>query len=158
MARPGSASRAPGRLVLTEILVVHSRSLTIWREMLWRCSRTGERDACITMPLARRIGSSEKTNARFRCLKATAAGFSAPSRNSWQADAILSLCETGGSGHVDRHVCRDDCLAQRHRDVAGGGVQEPTAARRRVIVQHRAVIARRSRANASYRDQFAHAR
>jgi hypothetical protein len=24
--------------------------------MLWRCSRTGERDACITMPLARRIG------------------------------------------------------------------------------------------------------
>jgi len=83
---------------------------------------------------------------------------SAPSCNSWQGDAILSLCETGGSGHVDRHVCRDDCLAQRHGDVAGGGVQEPTAARRRVIVQHRAVIARRSRANASYRDQFAHAR
>ena len=40
--------------------------------------RTGERDACITMPLARRIGSSDKTNARFRCLKATAAGFPLP--------------------------------------------------------------------------------
>jgi len=46
--------------------------------MLWRCSRTGERDACITMPLARRIGSSDKTNARFRCLKATPAGFLLP--------------------------------------------------------------------------------
>ena len=58
-------------------------------------SRTGERDACITMPLARRIGSSDKTNARFRCLKATAAVISAPSRNSWQGDAILPLCELG---------------------------------------------------------------
>ena len=48
------------------------------RKMLWRCSRTGERDACITMPLARRIGSSDKTNARFRCLKATPAGFPLP--------------------------------------------------------------------------------
>ena len=46
--------------------------------MLWRCSRTGERDACITMPLARRIGSSDKTNARFRCLEATPAGFPLP--------------------------------------------------------------------------------
>ena len=46
--------------------------------MLWRCSRTGERDACITMPLARRIGSSDKTNARFRSLKATPAGFLLP--------------------------------------------------------------------------------
>ena len=46
--------------------------------MLWRCSRTGERDACITMPLARRIGSSDKTNARFRCLKATPAEFPLP--------------------------------------------------------------------------------
>jgi MFS family permease len=36
---------------------------------------------------------------------------------------------------VDCHVCRDDCLAQRHGDVAGGGVQGPTAARRRVIAQ-----------------------
>src|SRR5262245_10266782 len=58
--------------------VVHSRYLTIWRKMLWRCSRTGERDACIMMPLARRIGSSDKTNACFRCLKATPAGFPLP--------------------------------------------------------------------------------
>ena len=40
---------------------------------------------------------------------------------------------------MDCHVCRDDCLAQRHGDVVGGGVQGPTAARRRVIAQHRAL-------------------
>jgi hypothetical protein len=55
----------------------------------------GERDACITMPSARRIGSSDKTNACFRCLKATPAGFPLPPRNSWQGDAILPLCEPG---------------------------------------------------------------
>src|SRR5262249_56544189 len=38
------------------------------------------------------------------------------------------------------YVCRDDCHAQRHGDVAGGGVQRPTAARRGVIAQHRALL------------------
>src|SRR5262245_53068831 len=59
--------------------------------------------------------------------------------NSWQ-ETQFSHCVNRGSGHVDRDVCRDDCLAQRHGDGAGGGVQGPTAARRRVIAQHRAVI------------------
>src|SRR5262249_52370568 len=65
-------------------------------KMLWRCSRTGERGACITMPLARRIGSSEKKKARFRCLKATPPRVSPPPPNSLQGEAILSLCEPGG--------------------------------------------------------------
>ena len=63
--------------------------------MQWRCSRTGERDAYITMPLARRIGSSDKTNARFSLPESHTRRISAPSRNSWQGDAILSLCELG---------------------------------------------------------------
>ena len=38
-----------------------------------------------------------------------------------QGTAILSLREIGGSNHVDRYVCRDDCLAQRHGNGADGG-------------------------------------
>src|SRR6516164_2603645 len=87
------------------------------------------------------------TNARFRCLKATPAGFPLPPGTPGK-ETQFSHYVNRGTGHVDRHVCRDDCLAQRHGDVAGGGVQGPTAARPRVIAQHRAVIARRSRVNA----------
>src|SRR5262249_62309106 len=47
------------RKILTEILVVYSRSLTIWRKMLWRCSRMGEHDARITMKEDRLGGQKE---------------------------------------------------------------------------------------------------
>ena len=80
---------------------------------------------------------------------------SAPSRNSWQADAILSLCEPGDRAMwIVMYVAMIASLsAMGMLPVAG-----PTATRRRVIAEHRAVIARRSRVNASYRDQFAHRR
>src|SRR5262245_44182718 len=72
------------------------------------------------------------SDARFRCLKATPSGFALSSCNCCKEIAIVSLCELGGSGYVDRYVCRDDGLAQRHGDGAGDGVRGPTAARRRV--------------------------
>src|SRR5262245_50242996 len=72
------------------------------------------------------------SDARFRCLKATPSGFALSSCNCCKGIAIVSLCELAGSGYVDRYVCRDDGLAQRHGDGAGDGVRGPTAARRRV--------------------------
>ena len=136
---PGSASRAPraARPSLKSSSSTHATSL-----YGARCYG-GVRTRVSATPLARRIDSSDKTNARFSCLKATPAGFPAPSRNSGK-ETQFSHCVNRGSGHVDRHVCRDDCLAQRYGDVAGGGAQGPTAARPTVIAQHRAVIARRS--------------
>src|SRR5262249_24208982 len=131
---PGSASRAPraARPSLKSSSSTHATSL-----YGARCYG-GVRTRGSATPFARRVESSDKTNARFSCLKATPAGFPAPSRNSGK-ETQFSHCVNRGSGHVDRHVCRDDCLAQRHGDVAGGGVQGPTAARPPVIAQHRAV-------------------
>jgi hypothetical protein len=133
---PGSASRAPraARSSLKSSSSTHATSL-----YGARCYG-GVRTRVSATPLARRIDSSDKTNARFSCLKATPAGFPAPTRNSGK-ETQFSHCVNRGSGHVDRHVCRDDCFAQRHGDVAGGGVQGPTAARPPVIAQHWAVIA-----------------
>ena len=38
-------------------------------------------------------------------------GICAPLLQLCKEIAIVSLCELGGSGYVDRYVCRDDCLA-----------------------------------------------
>ena len=81
----------------------------------------------------------------FCCRNATLQGF--PPLVTGKA-AIPSFCgttlsgrdrgvvEPGGSGHVDRHVCRDDCISERHgaraEPGAAGGGQGPASGRRGV--------------------------
>src|SRR5262245_44301727 len=102
-------------------------------------SSGGPSGNAIRSVLGRDFGSG---GSPFCCRKATLRRF------PWVATgkaAIPSLCGTtlcgrpwggriGGSGHVDRHVCRDDCVSERHgacaEPGAAAGGQGPTAARR----------------------------
>jgi len=70
-----------------------------------RSTRTGARDACITMPLAK-MGSSDKTNARFRCLKATSAGFPLPPGTPGK-ETQFSHCVNRGIG-----PCGSSCMSR----------------------------------------------
>src|SRR5262245_48833138 len=108
MARPGSASRVPqGGYVLTEILVVHSRLPHYMAQDAMAVFAPGR---------ARRLhhdafGKEDRLvgrNERALSLPGShTRRISAPSRNSWQGDAILPLCVNRGIG-----PCGSSCMSR----------------------------------------------